>query len=495
VSTESAAALKVSIEHLLEGVQVIGFDWTYLYLNETAARHGRRPAGELIGRRMTDCFPGIDETEMYAALQRVMRTRRAERLLNEFVYPDGGRAWFELLIEPVPDGLCVLSLDVTDRRTTELQLQQARKMEAMGQLTGGIAHDFNNLLTAILGYSEFAIDRTSDPDLIADIGAIKEAGERAARLTRQLLAFSRRHAAAPEVLDLSRLVTELEPMLRRLIPDARIAVSTAGTALVRADPGEVEQVLLNLVVNARDAMPQGGTLRITTGHEEVGVDRLRAHEGVTPGTFVTLMVRDTGHGMTPDVLAQVFDPFFTTKEPGRGTGLGLATVARIVQESGGFITVESVPGAGTTFTAYLRSVDEPLASASASAGGEPPSGSETILVVESDPVVRNLIRKTLADCGYWVLEARDVAGAIALTDRHVEPIQLLITDIILPGLHGSHLAQHLAGRYPGMRVLFVAGFPDTRAHDSGATSPRVSLLAKPFTPGVLARRVRECLDA
>ncbi|HEY6892584.1 MAG TPA: PAS domain-containing protein, partial [Rhodanobacteraceae bacterium] len=313
--------LRVSIDHLLEGVQVIGFDWTYLYLNDTAARHGRRSVGELLGRTMMECYPPIEQTALFVALQRVMRTRRPERMLNEFTYDQGDSRWFELRIEPVPDGICVLSLDITERQMAELQLQQAQKMEAIGHLAGGIAHDFNNMLTAILGYAELMSEQIGpDKPIGRDLQEIVFAAERAAALTRQLLAFSRKQHVNPRPMALNDIVKGIEPMLRRLLGE-NIAIRTLldpATHSVLADPIQIEQVVLNLAVNARDAMPSGGALTIATRNAAFDAGAAREHGDIVAGEYAQLTVTDTGIGMTPDVRKRIFEPFFTTKDRGHG---------------------------------------------------------------------------------------------------------------------------------------------------------------------------------
>ena len=486
-------ALETAVEHLLEGIQVISFDWTYLYVNRTAAAHGRRDASELVGRSMPDCYPGIEQTALFGALQRVMRTRRAERLLNEFTYPDGTAAWFELLVDPFPDGICVLSLDVSDRRSTELQLRQAQKLESLGRLAGGIAHDFNNLLTAILGYSDLLLTTPLSDDVTEQIREIQHAGERAGRLTRQLLAFTRQRPPAPGVLDLNALIVDAHNMLERLLEDVRIELDlhSAGTAVV-GDPTHLEQALLNLAVNARDAMPEGGALRIRTA--PAARERLPADlQGA--GAFVALTVEDTGAGMPPEVLARAIDPFFTTKPEGQGTGLGLATVNDVVRELGGSLAIDSTPGVGTAVTLFLRAGEATTGRAvpRGTAGSPFPGGSETILLAERDAVTRAFLRKVLRACGYHVLEANGSRQALDLAAQHAGTIDVVVTDIVSPDLHGGHLAQRLIGQYPAIKVLFVSGgtLPPEFAARLGA---HARVLQKPFTAAALVPAVRELID-
>ena len=489
----SDAALRLSLANLLEGIQVIGRDWTYLYVNEAAARHGRRSAGELLGRTMMECYPGIEHTEMFLSLQRVMETGRAERMLNEFSFPSGESGLFELLIEAVPDGVCILSIDITDRRTIEAQLRQAQKLETIGRLASGIVHDFNNLLTVILGYAEFVRDSLGSSEASADLVEIQKAGERAARLTRQLLTFTRKQPPNPTVLDLKVFVAEIRQMLARLLGDVRIEVSSeALRPCVKADAGHLEQVLLNLAINARDAMPGGGHLRIALEDAQASVVGAAGHDPIT--AYAVIHVEDTGVGMPPEVRAHAMDPFFTTKDPDTGTGLGLSTVHDIVRQAGGFLTIDSTVGVGTTVSVYLPAVEEPASPDAARPPKHHAATGETVFVVERDAAVREVIRKTLSDAGYVVLEAADAEAAMHLIERDWEPIQVLITDLVMGGMHGSHLAQRVIGYHPGIRVLYVSGAADSGSLEAATASGRMAALRKPFTPSLLLESVRRLLN-
>ena len=369
-------------------------------------------------------------------------------------------------------------------RRSEEQLRQAQKMEAVGRLAGGIAHDFNNLLTVITSYGDLLLeDLAPDDSRRDDVEQIRKAAEGAAALTRQLLAFSRQQVLEPKVLDIRAIVAGTEKLLRRLIgADVQLATSLASDlGAVKADPGQLEQIIINLAVNARDAMPGGGRLTIAaTGMEEV--------EG-RPGRWVMLAVSDTGIGMDEQTKARIFEPFFTTKESGKGTGLGLATVYGIVKQAGGFIWVDSEPGRGTSFEVYLPRVDEPVAPAiTRPAPAEPGRGTETVLLVEDAPAVRLVTRQVLERYGYTVLEAPTGDMALRLAAKHHGPIHLLLTDVVMPGLSGRQLAGQLSQLRAEMKVLYVSGYADTV--ESG-----VAYLQKPFAPEALARRVRDVLDA
>jgi signal transduction histidine kinase len=387
-----------------------------------------------------------------------------------------------------------------DRQALEAQLLQSQKMEAVGQLAGGVAHDFNNMLTVISGYSAILLETldAADPNR-GDIEEIRGAAERAAGLTRQLLAFSRKQVLQPRVVDLnSEVITGLEKMLRRLIgEDIELVTSLDGhLGLVNADPGQLEQVIVNLAVNARDAMPDGGRLVIETANMELGAEHAGRHIGVKAGRYVMLAVTDTGSGMKPETMARMFEPFFTTKEQGKGTGLGLATVYGIVKQSGGDIWVYSEPGHGTSFKIYLPLVEEPKSAAvPASTKAHDYAGTETILLVEDDETLRLLARRILQSRGYTVLEARDGEQALAICGQPATRIDLVATDAVMPKMNGRVLAERLATLRPRLRVLFMSGYTDDDMLRRGIMDPRMAFLQKPFTPEGLAKKVREVLDS
>jgi len=387
-----------------------------------------------------------------------------------------------------------------ERKQLEEQLRQAQKMEAIGRLAGGIAHDFNNLLTVIGGYSEVGLSRLSANDpLRADLEEIKQAGDRAAALTSQLLAFSRRQVVQPKVVDLSMVVMNLEKMLHRLIGEDVNLVVSLGPALgrIRIDPGQIEQVILNLVVNARDAMPKGGRLTLETKNVELTAAIAAGQVRLLPGSYVTLAVNDTGHGMDEYTQSHMFEPFFTTKDHGKGTGLGLSTVYGIVKQSGADIVVESQPGHGTTFTIYFPRLSEregmthdaerlPLAAM---------GGHETLLLVEDEPAIRSLAGDILRQHGYKVLEARHGLEALLAGSQYLGPIQLLITDVIMPQMSGNEVADRMTRERPDLKVLYISGYTDDAIVHHGIVQEGMAFLQKPFTPEALVRKVREVLDA
>jgi nitrogen-specific signal transduction histidine kinase/CheY-like chemotaxis protein len=384
-------------------------------------------------------------------------------------------------------------------RETEAQLRQAQKMEAVGRLAGGMAHDFNNILTVIRGYSELVLGRPGLTDAMRkDMEEVKKAADRATGLTRQLLAFSRRQFIAAKVLDLNALVANMDGMLRRLIGEDIIELSAeldASAGAIKADPGQVEQVIMNLVVNARDAMPKGGRLTIETRNVTIGKEASLDAVGVAPGSYVLLAVRDTGHGMDAETRSHLFEPFFTTKEKGKGTGLGLSTVYGIVKQSGGSIIVESAPGRGTTFRIYFPRVEqEAPRQTEAVEAIDPAHGRETILLVEDEPSVRGLVQETLRLHGYSVLEARHGIEALLASARYGGTIHLLLTDVVMPQMSGPEVAEKILTVRPEIKVLYMSGYPDHPVFEQGGVSRQTGFLPKPFSPHVLAQKVREVLD-
>ena len=415
------------------------------------------------------------------------------------IKPDGAVRWIHDRGFPVRDdrGRVILftgvAKDITEHKALEGQLLQAQKMEAVGRLAGGVAHDFNNLLMAITGYGELMRAKVlRDDPLYGHLENILKAGDRAAALTQQLLTFSRQQIIQPQVIDLNRVVLDLEPMLRRLIgEDLHLEVVTdRRPAVVKADSGQMGQIIMNLVVNARDAMPQGGRLTLKTAPVNF-TKGCHSKFGLTPpGPYVMLGVEDTGVGMDEATQAHVFEPFFTTKEPGKGTGLGLSTVYGIVKQSGGYLDLESSPGSGSAFTIYLPRVEAVV---------EPPKvkipitasfqGDETVLLVEDEDMLRGLLAKFLRLCGYTVLEARHGGEALLTCEQHSGPIHLMVTDVVMPQMSGRELADRLTPLRPEMKVLYMSGYTEDALVQHGVADLSVAFLQKPFRPIELARRV------
>jgi two-component system, cell cycle sensor histidine kinase and response regulator CckA len=492
------------LDSLLEGCQVIGFDYRYLYLNDTAAAQGHRPKEELLGRAMPECYPGIEQTEMFALLRRCMNERCHGRLENEFVYPDGSRRWFELRFQPVPDGVCILSLDVTAGKHTALalarseeQLRQAQKMEAVGRLAGGVAHDFNNLLSVVLSYAQLLLaEPEASAAMRADLEEIRKAGERGAELTGRLLTFSRQQLIEMRALDLDELIANMAKLLRTLLGEDVELRIVSGKQLgrVKGDRGQLEQMVMNLVVNARDAMPGGGTIAIETENLDLDEEHSARYLGVVPGSYVMLAVSDTGTGIDKAIQERMFEPFFTTKPRGKGTGLGLSTVFGIVQQCGGTIWVYSEPGQGATFKIYLPRCDQlahvPLPSL-------PPAtlrGTETILLVEDEEQVRVVARDILSRQGYHVLEASNGADALRTCEQHAGQIDLVLSDVVMPQMSGRELSERLLARRPGLKVLYMSGYTDDAVLQHHLLESGAPLLQKPLRPNALLQRVRDVLQ-
>ena len=391
----------------------------------------------------------------------------------------------------------VLAVDITDRQRLETQLRQAQKMEAVGRLAGGVAHDFNNVLTVISGFSDLLL-RQLGPGHVAhqDLEEIRNAADRATALTRQLLAFSRKNVVAPRVIDLNQVVANLERLLRRLVGEDIVLTTAlaAQPAWVKADSGQLEQVIVNLVINARDAMADAGRLTLSVANVELDQTAARAHPALTPGCYVVFKVADTGAGITAEIQAHLFEPFFTTKAQGKGTGLGLFTAYGIVDHHHGHIEVASELGRGTTVSVLLPRALPPLdLPARQPTSDQAPGGSETVLVVEDEPILRALLVRVLKSNGYLVLEAVDGQDALRVNEHHSVSIDLLVTDLVMPKMGGRELAERLGALRPNMKILFMSGYTDGQLGPDGDTAIPVHFLQKPFLPGVLAHKVREML--
>jgi two-component system cell cycle sensor histidine kinase/response regulator CckA len=478
----------------------------FLAVNDAALRHYGYSRQEWLSMTVLDIRP----PEEVAAFRKAFEVRTAGRSAS--IDPSGQtfkhrkRDGTVIEVEVASNSIVfdgrkarlILATDVTEKRSLEAQLAQSQKLESIGRLAGGVAHDFNNLLGVIGGYAELLRKRVKDDPRVHKYAEdIVKAADRAAGLTRQLLAFSRRQVLQPKVLDLSAVVGEMERMLRRLIGEdvQLVTVFDEELGTVKADPGQVEQVLMNLAVNARDAMPLGGRLTIETHNVDIDRAYARQHADVPAGRYVMLAVSDMGQGMSRDVKARAFEPFFTTKEAGKGTGLGLATVHGIVKQSGGHIFVYSEPGHGTSFKIYFPRADEAEAAvASSVAEAVLPRGSETVLLVEDEGTLRELIRECLESTGYTVLEAAHGAEALKVCERHPAPIHLLMTDVVMPGISGRELAGQVKLVRPAIRIVYMSGYTDDAVVLHGVLSEEMAFLQKPFTQEALARKVREVLD-
>jgi len=471
---------------------------SFLEVNQAAVAHYGYTREEFLGMTLADIRPPEDVARLKQAVAQAAGI--AERGQWRHRLSDGCLIDVEVASHTVTYGgrRAVLSVlhDVTERKQLEAHLRQSAKMEAVGMLAGGIAHDFNNLLTIINGYSQILLGAlpASDPNRSA-VEQIMKAGERAAALTGQLLAFSRRQVLQPKSLDLNQLLSGMDSMLRRLIgEDVELSV-TPGRDLgrVNADAGQIEQVVMNLVVNARDAMPRGGVLIIETSNVEIDRSRPLTQGSIRAGKYVALLVSDNGSGIDAETRVRLFEPFFTTKGQ-RGTGLGLTTVLGIVRQSGGGVEVSSQPGQGTSIRIYLPRADHPVEENAESSAAQAGRGNETILLVEDEEQVRNLVRETLVREGYKVLDAPDASEARRIGSSYKKPIHLLIADVVLPRESGRDLADSLASRRPPMKVLFMSGYTDRAALESDLLGGGCAFIQKPFTPTALARKVREILE-
>jgi two-component system, cell cycle sensor histidine kinase and response regulator CckA len=485
-----------------DAIFILNLDGQVLEANPRAEEMLGRPSSEIHGQSWRSFVPAA-ELEHDENLFQQLRTEKALRADNVHLTRADGRLVcvdFSASLVEVGGEQVILAMahDVTQRVRLEQQLRQSQKMEAIGRLAGGVAHDFNNLLTIINGYGEILLGalRPEDPmwELVAEI---RQAGMRGASLTRQLLAFSRQQVVAPQVLDLNSVVADVDKMLRRLIGEDIVLTTRMDPALgsVKADPGQIEQVLLNLAVNARDAMPKGGRLTIETANMELDENCPDARPEIRPGRYVLLAVSDTGCGMDEATKAHLFEPFFTTKGLGKGTGLGLATVYGIVKQASGCIYIYSEPGRGATFKIYLPHIDEAVPSRRSSPGmSRIPGGTETILLVEDEDAVRALTRHVLQKSGYKVLEARHGGEALRLCGRHREPIHLLLTDVVMPEMGGRELADCLTSLRPEMKVLYLSGYTDDAVVRHGILTADAAFLQKPFSVETLTHKVRDVLD-
>ena len=502
----SEAQFRSLIENVSDFIVVLKADGTVRYASPSFERElGKDVVGQNIAKFATD-ESRSDIERLLAAAQAQPAPEEGAPISAEAEFRiqqrGGGVRTLEasatnLLQHPAVSGIVMTARDVTERRRLEEQLMRAQRMEAIGTLSGGVAHDFNNILTVILGHTEVLLHALeSSPEEHSHLKSIDEASRRASALTRQLLAFSRKQVLQPRIFNLNTLVVDLDKMLRRMISeDIELeTVTDPSLGATKADPGQIEQVVMNLVVNARDAIQGGGRITVETANVSLDDEYVREHAGARVGPHVMLAVSDTGEGMGPDVLPHIFEPFFTTKEVGKGTGLGLSTVYGIVRQSGGNIFVYSQPGRGTTFKIYLPRVDEP-----APAVSEPPkrvvtSGAETVLLVEDEPALRDLIKIALTANGFTVVDVPTPADALAASRTHSDRLHLLLTDIIMPGMDGPSLARQVLKERPDIKVLYMSGYATNFIMHDGVVDPGTNFLEKPFHPRALLAKVREVLD-
>lgn len=486
------------IENLREGLQLVGPGYRYLYVNCVAAEHGRRRRDELVGRTMMECYPGIERTAMFGIVERLFAEGGTENIDNEFTFPDGKRGWFELRLTRVPEGVLILSVDITERKSLEAQVVRMQRMEAVGQLAGGVAHDVNNLLTVVQACATFIReDLPSDHAARRDVDEIIEAVSRGSDLTRRLLAFSK-HAPLPSSgnVDVSAAVHALVDMLRRALGAGVELVMDIASDIGRAEiyPGAFDQIVVNLVVNARDALAEVGRIRIEAETVEVRETWSVGRAGkLDPGRYIALSVTDNGTGMTPDVLEHMFEPFFTTKGELNGTGLGLATCWGLVTRAHGTITVYSELGFGTTFRVFLPCASDATALVPVPDTLRPQYTGERVLVVEHDPAVRDVMVRTLEADGYRVVEAESTHDAVRLGLEDGANIDLLVTGLMMTGNTGLEVVERLREHQPELPALVVSGFTPRSLSLNGLATHALPVLTKPFTPRALSNAVRAAM--
>jgi two-component system cell cycle sensor histidine kinase/response regulator CckA len=481
--------LENAVSHMLEGYQIIDRDFRYLYVNPAAARHGQTTVEALLGHRMSEVYPGIEATELYGRLREAMFDGGIHFMMNPFTFPDGTLGYFELRIQPVPEGVVVFSIDVTERerereRNEKLtrRLRQTERLEAIGRITGGVAHDFNNMLTVLLmGLDAIEANAAQNHRIVAELGYLRGEAARAARMAQQLLAFSRQKIAKPRRVDLNHIVRDMTPMLQKLC-GGNIVLSTEcadGLGEIVIDPGFVEQIILNLVVNARDAMPDGGSLAVRTKQADLDAEYVTSHATCKPGRYATLIVHDTGVGMNREVLEKIFEPFFTTKAAGTGTGLGLATVYGLTQQAGGAVEVYSEPGRGTAFKVYLPVAEKPGENPAPVKPAEHAGKSLAILLVDDEPNLRRLIASLLEREGHQITACNNADTAKAELSGVIS-FDLLITDMAMPGQSGLELAQRALLEEPRLRAILMSGYA-VQNFETPAIAGRILMLEKPFS--------------
>ena len=501
----SQQKLSIHFEHTPLAVVEWDLQFRVAAWNPSAERIFGYSRQQALGQHASFIVPPEFRPQVEQVWEGLLKQTGGTRSANDNVTEDGRTISCEWYNTPLVDesgrvlGVASLAQDVTERAALEERLRQSQKMEAVGRLAGGVAHDFNNLLTVILGYSQILAEGVPAGSRLADSTAqIKSAADRASGITRQLLAFSRKQVLSPRIINLNDIMLNLDALLRRLIgEDVEVRTDLANDlGSVKADPGQIEQVIMNLALNARDAMPQGGKLTLETANAQLDESNSRSHQPAKPGRYVMLAVSDTGHGMLPETQARIFEPFYTTKEVGKGTGLGLSMVYGIVKQSGGYIWVYSEPDQGTTFKIYLPRVDQPAEAMGAE--NRPQSmqrGSETILLVEDDPQLRQLASSVLAHCGYKVLVAGGPEEGLAICRSNQRDIRLLITDVIMPRMNGRQLAEQILQISPNVRVLYISGYTNNAIVHYGVLDPGLWFLPKPFTLSALIAKVREVLDS
>lgn len=489
------------IEEMHEGLQIIDSNYRYLYINKAAANQGQRAPSELIGKSMTECYPGIENSEMFSLLQKTMEDGETRQMDNEFPLPDGTKGWFQLQIESHEYGVLIHSLDITERKKLEEKYFHAEKMNALGKLAGGVAHDFNNKLGIMQIYCEMALNslENGQNDISDYIKHINSAILQSTKLTRQLLALSRKQVLELKKMNLNMVIEDLKLGLGQMLGENIEIKYFLNTDLheVKMDHSQIDQVLLNLCINAKDSMPEGGTLTIETFNKYLDDDYCRTHPEVTPGDYAVISISDTGQGMDQKTKQRIFEPFFTTKALTKGTGLGLATVHGIVKQARGHIWVYSEESLGSTFKIYfpkLIEADETVSNDQSDAPIHKLNGIETILLAEDDELLRSAIAEALESAGYKVMSTAGVSEAKEVFNLHKTDIDLLITDLVLKKSNGYKLALSLLPEKPDLKVLYISGYTENSITQHGILDKDCVLLQKPFSITNMLEVIRKILD-
>jgi PAS domain S-box-containing protein len=493
------------LDSMMEGFQIIDFNWNILYLNATAIRYSRRTKPELIGKNINDVFPGIQDSVIYTAFNRCMKDRTPQTIIQDFDYPEG-KTKFVFSIQPIPEGIFVLSSDITeqqklqeDKKSLQTQLMQSQKLESIGRLAGGIAHDFNNMLNVIIGHTQLSLmSINAYHPLFNGLMEIEKAALRSAELTQQLLAFARKQTISPSMINLNNLISGHLNLLQRLIGEHIELAWIPGhnTWPVYSDSAQINQVLTNLAINARDAIGTSGRVTIETANITFDEFYCRMNSECIPGEYVMLSFSDNGCGMNKETMEHIFDPFFTTKDIGKGTGLGLSMVFGIVKQNNGFINVYSEPGIGSTFRIYLpRHLASEKEQQEKEGSIALKRGNETILLVEDEISVKDLAILMLERLGYNVISADTPNEAIKLAEKHLKEISLMMVDVVMPGMTGRELAEQVLSFLPDLKVLYMSGYTaDVIAHH-GVLDSNINFIQKPFSLGDLSAKIREILNA
>lgn len=501
MSYDSQNLIKLTVEQMHEGIQIVDYDWKYLYMNSAALKHNHCDADTVIGRTMNEAHPGIDKTPIFAVLKEVMEKRSARHLEYEYTYADASKCWYEVFCEPHAAGILIRSIDISHRKKIEEQYMYSQKLEAIGRLAGGIAHDFNNKLGIMMLYCEMAQAAPAaaqDPEINRYVENILSAINQATTLTKQLLAFGRKQVLDMKILNLNDILNSSATNLGTII-GAQIEMKLhleKDLWKVRIDKSQIEQVVLNLVINSRDSIEKTGVITIETANAELDKAYASRHHGVIPGEYVMMSISDNGTGMTPEVRDKLFEPFFTTKEMGKGTGLGLAAVHGIVNQSRGHIWAYSEEGIGTSFKIYFPRVTDKVEEKTVENKDLNIKGrGERVLLVEDDPLLKEAFHQTLTVAGYHVVSAGDADEAQVVFSAEDKEFDLLLTDVVLPKANGNELAKLLKAMKPELKVAFMSGYTENSIVHHGVLDTDSVLIQKPITTQNLLLTVRRILDA